>query len=112
LVTGNAGLDFYPDNSRITVSGIRYFQGKGRLSRVIRNVYLQSRLALLIAERTRFVDTWIFFIGGNGLIMPMLMARLTWKSVFLVLSGSDEESLQSEDFRFFRLVSILSNIGR
>jgi len=112
VVTGNAALRFFQDNPRAIVSGIHFREGAKAVSRIFKNSYMQLRLALLVLEGSAWVDAWVFFIGGEALIIPMMMAKFTRKTVLLALAGSDEKSMQSSGDKFSRLLGILSNIGR
>ena len=112
LVTGNAGLDFFHDSTRTTVSGIRHREGYHPLSRIVRNAHMQLRLALLVVRHAKFVDTWIFFFGGDGLVIPMVIAKLTGKNALLALPASEEQMLRAADDRFYKLVRVVSDINR
>lgn len=112
VVTGNAALDFFHDDIRLSVSGIRYLGGHGVLSRILGNLYMQIRLSVLLMKLVGRVNVWIFFIGGEGLFLPMLLTKLTRKTTVLALSGSDEQSLRFSDDQFSELVRLVSFIAR
>src|SRR2546427_92784 len=112
VVTGNDALDFLEGDLRVKLSGIRKQDGKNPYGRIARNVYMQLRISLLVLERLPFVDAWIFFIGGDGLILPMIAAKLARKFTILALAGSDEQSLRFSNDPFSRLLSMLSRINR
>ena len=112
LVTGNAALGFFPHNLRTIVTGVHHREVENPLSRIVRHLLMQVQLALLMARKTRFVGTWIFFIGSDSLVIPMLMAKLTRRTVLLALAGSDEETLRVAEDRIARLVRLTSCINR
>src|SRR5439155_17089157 len=79
---------------------------------LVRNLHMQLRVALLMADYARFIDTWIFFFGGDGLVIPMLVAKLTRKNTILAPGASDEQMMQAGDDRLYKLVKIASGINR
>ena len=112
VVTGNDALHFIRRDSRVNVSGVRYRQGRNIVLRVMKNLYMQLRIALLIAMRMKIVDVWIFFIGGEGMTIPMLTATLGGKTTVLALAGSYEQALPIADRRLSGLARMLSNVNR
>ena len=85
LVTGNAGRAFEND-ARVRFSGVDHAGGGSVASRVLQNIATQVRMA----RRIREVDgtgTWLFFFGGEVLVLPMLAAKLSGKKVILALPG-------------------------
>src|SRR2546421_9965441 len=112
VITGNAALDFLHDDTGLHVEGVRYRAGKYPLSKIARYVLVQTRLALIMLSATRSVDIWVFFIGGESLVVPMLVTRLTGRTVLLMLSGSDERSLRFAKDNFHKVLRLLSEINR
>jgi glycosyltransferase involved in cell wall biosynthesis len=85
LVTGNAGRVFEND-ARVRFSGVDHAAGDGLVSRILHNVATQARIAHRI-RKLNHTDTWIFFFGGEVLVLPMLAAKLSGKKVILALPG-------------------------
>src|SRR5438093_3337599 len=112
LVTGNAALGFFRDNRRTIVTGVQHREVENPLSRIVRHLSMQVRLALLMAKKTGFIGTWIFFIGSDGLVIPVLMAKLTRRTIVLTLAGSDEETLRVAGDRIAKLVRLTSRVNR
>ena len=56
------------------------------------------------------MDLWIFFIGGDSLLLPMLTAKLLREKVVLAFAGSSVVSLKSANDNFFKQVGFLSKI--
>ena len=88
LITGNEGYTFFKEDKRIHTYGIRHGRGSNVVARVVNFIYTQLRISYKLAKITRNVDLWIFFIGGEGLLLPMLTAKLLKKNVLLALAGS------------------------
>lgn len=85
LVTGNAGRVFESDE-RIRFSGVDHTAGSNVVSRVLHNIMTQARVAYQIAEQNE-IDIWIFFFGGEVLVLPMAAARFLGKKVVMALPG-------------------------
>ena len=85
LVTGNAGQVFESDE-RVRFSGVDHAAGSSAVSRMLHNVVTQVRVTRRIVEQNG-TDTWIFFFGGEVLVLPMAAARLLGKKVVMALPG-------------------------
>lgn len=111
LITGNEGYHYFKNDSRIKISGIKHTQGKYISSRILKYVYLQLNMSLKLLTMSKDVDIWIFFIGGNSLVFPMLTAKLLSKKVILAFAGSSTLTLESEASIFSYLIEFLSKIN-
>ena len=85
LVTGNAGRVFENDE-RVRFSGVDHAAGDGTASRVFHNIMTQVRAARRIIEQNR-IGTWVFFFGGEVLVLPMIVARFFGKKVVMAIPG-------------------------
>ncbi len=65
--------------------------GNNLVSRVLRYALAQLKLSIKLCILTKHTNTWIFFLGGENLILPMLTAKLLGKHVILTLGGSSAE---------------------
>ena len=88
LITGNDRYVFFKEDKRIHTYGIRHERGSNVVARAVNFIYTQLKISYKLAKLTRNVDLWIFFIGGEGLLLPMLTAKLLKKNVLLALAGS------------------------
>ena len=111
LITGNDGYVFFKDDKRIHAYGIKHETGGNIITRVTNFIYTQLRISYLLARITRNIDIWIFFIGGDTLVLPMLTAKLLRKKVVLAFAGSSIQTLLSSEGNLFRPVKILSKIN-
>jgi len=112
IVSGNAALGFFDDSPRTPVTGIQYRAGGHPLTKIVRFAAMQARIALVMLPLTGSVDTWVFFIGGESLVTPMIIARLTGRTTLLALPGSDERSLDFANDQFSKVLRILSAVSR
>jgi glycosyltransferase involved in cell wall biosynthesis len=81
LITGNDGYMFFKEDERIHTYGIRHESGKNVITRVTKYIYTQLKISYTIFKLREEVDFYIFFIGGEGLIIPMLAVKLLNKKV-------------------------------
>ena len=112
LITGNDGYMFFKEDKRIHTPGIKHERGKNVFTRILKFVYTQLRISYKLARIAKSVDIWIFFIGGDTLVLPMLTAKLLRKKVVIVSAGSSLQSLKSANDNLSKPVEILENVNR
>ena len=110
LITGNDGYRFFKDDGRVHTYGIEHEAGANTFTRILRYIYTQFRISYKLAKM-RNVDIWIFFIGADTLLFPMLTAKLFRKPVILALAGHPTQTLISANDNLFKPVEISSNIN-
>ena len=88
LITGNDGYTLFKSDSRLNVNGIDHKSGALLVSRILKYLYTQVRISYLMIQKSSEVDKWIFFFGGNGLLLPLLTAKLSKKSTALLLADA------------------------
>jgi glycosyltransferase involved in cell wall biosynthesis len=107
LITGNAGYAFFKGNSQIRTYRIDHKEGTNAFSRVIRYVWTQLRYSPILIGLAKDVDLLIFFMGGQDLLIPMLISKLLGKNVVLVFEGSAVEIRKARKDFFFKPLSLL-----
>ncbi len=83
LITGNEGYHSFKDNSLITCYGIYHETGKSIISRIKNYILTQLHISYQVLKVRHSVDTYILFIGGQGLILPMISIKLLGKTAIL-----------------------------
>jgi len=111
LITGNDGYTFFKEDKRIHTYGIEHKTGRNVFTRILKYIYTQLRISYKLAKIARNVDVWIFFIGGDSLLLPMLTAKLLRKKVVVALAGSSIKTLISANDNLLKPVKILSKIN-
>ena len=111
LITGNDGYTFFKEDNRLHVYGIRHEKGANTFTRSLKYIYTQLKISSKLAKVGRTVDIWIFFIGGDSLVLPMLTAKLLRKKVILAFASSPRLCLKSANDNLFKPVEILSKIN-
>lgn len=112
IITGNQGMVFFKqDGGRLHVFNIQHKRGANLFTRVINYAYTQLKISFRLAKLSKCVDLWVFFIGGEGLLLPMLTARLLGKQVILSLAGFPARSSEAKRDPLFKATDLLSKIN-
>jgi glycosyltransferase involved in cell wall biosynthesis len=72
----------------------------------------QLKISYQLKKIAHNSEIWIFFVGGNTLILPMVMAKLLRKKVVLALPGSSLKSFQSSPTILSKPISFLEEFNR
>lgn len=97
LITGGMGYDFFRKDTRVTTFRISHNNNTFFIKRIFNYLLLQLKISLYIFKTRKHIDIFIFFIGGDVLLLPMLIAYLFRKKVFLLLAGSSIKSHTSNN---------------
>lgn len=111
LISGNRGYHKYKNSSNIKSIKIERSVFKNTLFKVINYIYFQFKISFQIIKLKSKVGKWIFFIGGDVLLLPILTARLLKIDAILLLSGSSTETHKCYlDNRLWTIFQFLSRI--
>jgi glycosyltransferase involved in cell wall biosynthesis len=111
LISGNAGDSLSGSRQIDRYIGIRHTLGTNRFTRVIRYVYTQLRISCSIVKLAPRVDLWFFFAGGEGLVLPVLTARLLGKTSLLALAASETAITKARGESFSGPLGILGRLS-
>lgn len=111
LITGNAGYYFFRGDKSIHVYDIKHKSGQTIITRIIRYISTQLKISFKLLKISKNVDIWIFFIGGNILILPLLISKFLKKKVIMIYAGSSFQSMTSSGSSYSMPVNILENIN-
>jgi glycosyltransferase involved in cell wall biosynthesis len=111
LITGNEGYEYFKKNSRFTIYGIDHKTGENTLIKIIRYLSTQLKISYRMIQTSKKIDVWIFFIGGNTLVLPLLTAKSLGKKVILALPGSSLKSFTSTQSTLTKPIKILEQIN-
>jgi glycosyltransferase involved in cell wall biosynthesis len=89
---------------------IGYKLGEGIFAQVMNQVSFQLRMSYRLARLTGKVKLWVFF-GGEGLLLPMLMAKLFRGKVALALAGYLEREGEFRKNVLYKPFSLLKRIN-
>jgi glycosyltransferase involved in cell wall biosynthesis len=90
LITGGEGYDFFRKDTRLTTFRISHNNNTNTffIKRIFNYLSLQIKISLYIFKTRKHIDIFIFFIGGDVLLLPLLIAHLFRKKVLLLFAGS------------------------
>jgi glycosyltransferase involved in cell wall biosynthesis len=72
---------------------------------------MQLKISYVLSKIGAQTDLWLFYIGGDCLVLPMLVAKLFRRRVFLVCAGSATETLIASGDLFSLVTRLLSSIN-
>ena len=93
------GAYFYP---------VEHKGGTNAFRKIMNHLIFQVRVSYKLARLAKNVDIWIFFLGGESFLLPMLTAKLFNKKVVLVLGGYLEKEVECQRNIFLYKPPILS----
>jgi glycosyltransferase involved in cell wall biosynthesis len=111
LVTGGEGYIHFQNDRRLTTYNITHTGSHSILKRIYRYLVIQLQIAKIIVVSRHNVSTWIFFIGGSGLIIPLIAAKVVGKKTYLLLAGSERRGADIAYIHFALPVKLLISIG-
>jgi len=111
LITGGAGATLFAENKDVYLYGVEHSaMARAIFTRAVNYVWTQSRISCQLMKLTRNVDFWIFFIGGEGLVLPMLTAKLLRKGVIVASAGSGLKVAQAQGDPLAKVLALLQGI--
>lgn len=106
LVTGNEGYVHFSKDAHLDVRGISHKLAPGLLRRTINYALTQMRIVIIILRESKKIRAWIFFIGGEGLLLPMLAAKICRKKVTMCFAGYYQEGYEYKGDRLLGLLDL------
>jgi len=111
VVTGGAGYTSFVENKNVHIHGVEHKAGaRNVFARAINYVWTQSRMLCKLIKLKKEVDLWLFFVGAEGLVLPMLTAKLLGRGVIIASAGSGLKVAQAQRDRLAKILSLLQSI--
>lgn len=95
LISGNQIPKKLMHDKEVHITHITHNSGRGVLSRILKYGRTQFSIAFRLLLTRKKVGTWVFFIGGDALLIPMIVSKALGSTALLVLSGSSTKTLES-----------------
>lgn len=111
LITGNYGYEYFKCDSRLHVYGLIHEDEANPLFRILSYIYMQLKIAKKLLGLSKNIDIWIFFIGGESLLIPLAMAKLLRKKVIISFTGSSTKIHRAAGDKFSFMLHFLSRIS-
>jgi len=100
LITGGEGYDFFKRDTRLTTLRISHTTSTFFIKRIFNYISLQLKISWMIFRTQKHIDIFIFFIGSDGLLLPMVCAHLLRKKVLFLYAGSLVKSSNTDPLVF------------
>jgi len=91
VITGNSAKVLFEgseERSNIHIHFVNYPIGSNIFLKVIHYMYGQLKYSYHIFRHSKDAEKWIFFTGGERMVLPMMTASLLKKPVLLYMPGS------------------------
>lgn len=111
LITGNVALSYFKYDKRIISYGMNYTSKKNIFVKAINFIYLQLIFSLYLIWIGRKADIWIFFIGCESFLLPMMVVKLLHIKSILLLAGYPSKNIKSQRNIVWNLTRLLSRIN-
>ena len=93
LVSSPEAKSSFEHDKNVHTYSISHNGSTSALMRIGRSLFFQTRISYKMLKLMRATDLWLFFIGGDLLVLPMIIAKLFRKKVLLVLASSASDTL-------------------
>jgi glycosyltransferase involved in cell wall biosynthesis len=115
VITGNSAKVLSERNgsrSNIHFHFVNYPREPSIFLKIIHYMYGQLKFSYHIIRGSRNTDKWIFFIGGELMILPIIVAHFVKKPVFLYMPGSFTSAVRFSKEPLLKPAEILSTMVR
>jgi glycosyltransferase involved in cell wall biosynthesis len=92
LMTGDEGYNFFRKDTRLKTFNVSHTISPFLIARIWNYVLFQVKMSVLIFKTRNQIDFFIFFMGGDILLLPIVTAHLFRKKVFTMLAGDPIKS--------------------
>ena len=99
------------NSKNICVYIIEHKPRSTKLTRIISYLYTQLKITLAVVKNLKKIDLWIFFIGGEGLLLPILIVKIFKKKPILAFAGSGRQVADAKNDSLVKFLSFLSKIN-
>jgi len=111
LITGNEGTYNSNTDKIVNIKKVKHKSHSNSLLRVIQYFLTQIRISYTLWKTINNVDFVFFFIGGDTLIIPMIITKLLRKKGILLFSGSLIQTSFARNDNFGKILQIMSKIN-
>lgn len=112
IISSNLFKEVYANRGNgVNIITVRHRKTSGIFIRLINYCTTQARISWRLLRLSHNYDKCLFYLGGDGLIVPILLCKVLRKQVFLCLGGNVSDVLkQTGDMLYpaYRITSKLS----
>ena len=110
LITGEEGCNNTEIRKNTTIYCLKNIKSIKITGRLLKNLKQQIEISRLLFRIRHNIDTIIFFIGGEDLFIPSLMAKLLRKDLIIVIAGFPAKNRKIIHDPLFLVTPFLSRI--
>ncbi len=88
LITGGENFDLFEKDTRLKTFRISHNSSKNLIKRMVNFISPQLKISSYIFKTRKDVDIFIFFLGGDILLLPMITAHIFGKKVIVMFASS------------------------
>ena len=112
VITGNKERILFKKDDELRVFEVKHKGGACLFTRVINYTFTQLKLSLRLAQLSKSVNLWIFFMGGaESLVLPILTAKLLRRQVVIALTGVRAKVSKQEKDQLLKIADLLVRIN-
>lgn len=108
VISGGEALGHIKSSQSVSIHKVDHISYNNNILRIISYIITQVKISLVIIRQSRFVDTYIFFLGGNSLMLPSIAAKASGSEVVISMAGSLSKSIDNNEKGFANIVELLS----
>ncbi len=111
LISGGHARAMPELGQRLNLHEVKHRVSHKRRTRMCSYLRTQLMISYMLVSSSKKVDVWVFFIGGDTLVIPMILARILRRDVVIDFAGSSFLTLEAKHDSFSKLLRVLSIIG-
>jgi glycosyltransferase involved in cell wall biosynthesis len=111
VVWGKGSPLFESNNKAVEVFEVYHAGQTNLFTKSINYAYTQLKISFKLLKLSSLVDLWLFVMGGEGLIIPMLAAKMRGKLVLICPVGSGLDSLKAQQDPLAGVFGLLRNMN-
>ena len=111
IISSKAFTDSYINKDKAYIIGISHRRVKNIFIRPINYCFTQIKISWNMFCRCHDYTKCIFFLGGDGLILPILLCRVLNKEVILCLGGMGSGVLKQTNDGLYPAYNIISHLS-
>jgi glycosyltransferase involved in cell wall biosynthesis len=110
LITGNEAYSHFKHDKNVFVYQVNFNGSSNKWLNILKFAYMQLKISYNILRIFRNVNLCYFFIGGDILLLPMVISKLFRKKSIIVFSGLAAKSVVNSN-TIAMFLTIITNIN-
>lgn len=111
VITGNRDRVLFKQDDKMLVFEVPHKSGANLFTKIARYIYTQLRLSFKLARLSKYVRLWVFYIGAEGVVLPMLTAKLLGRQAIVSFTGFPAQVSKEQKAPFVGLMHLFPRIN-